>query len=104
MTDNRRASFRHTVDLPVELSPAEGGAPAERRIGNLSLGGAFVLGEKIAMGRRLKVRFMIPTQADAVEVQATVRWVTDEGIGLQFDGLRARDVWSLGKYFEQLEG
>ena len=31
-----------------------------------------------------------------------MRWSDDEPSGIQFDGLRARDVWALNKYFEQL--
>ena len=38
----------------------------------------------------------------AIETGATVRWSTDDSVGVQFDGLRAKDVWALGKYLEQL--
>ena len=38
---------------------------------------------------------------EPIEVGATVRWSDDKATGLQFDGLRARDVWALNKYFEQ---
>lgn len=101
MADNRRTSFRHAVDLPVELT-AKGGEAQVLRLGNLSEGGAFVLAVKLAMSTRVMLRFHIPTQAEVIETEGTVRWSTDEGVGVQFDGLRARDVWSLGKYFEQL--
>ena len=37
-----------------------------------------------------------------VEVGSTVRWSDAKGVGLQFDGLRARDVWALNEYFTQL--
>ena len=37
-----------------------------------------------------------------IVVTATVRWSDDKATGIQFDGLRARDVWALNKYFEQL--
>ena len=70
---------------------------------NLSLGGALVnAGTRYSMGQRLQISFVIPTQADPVEVGATVRWSDDKATGLQFDGLRARDVWALNKFFEQL--
>ncbi len=74
---------------------------------NLSLGGALVSFEKkIPMGARVHIVFSIPTlpaAAEAIDIGATVRWADQSGIGIQFDGLRARDVWGLNKYFEQLE-
>jgi hypothetical protein len=70
---------------------------------NLSLGGALVsAGAKFAMGQRVTISFTIPTGAEEIEVGATVRWSDDKATGLQFDGLRARDVWALNKFFEQL--
>ena len=70
---------------------------------NLSLGGAQVqAGSRIPMGQRLQIVFTIPTTPEPIEVGAVVRWSDDKATGLQFDGLRARDVWALNKYFEQL--
>ena len=70
---------------------------------NISLGGALVsAGTKYSMGTRLQISFMVPTIEHPIEVGATVRWSDDKATGLQFDGLRARDVWALNKFFEQL--
>ncbi len=70
---------------------------------NLSLGGALVsAGSRLAMGQKVQISFTIPTTPEPVEVGAVVRWSDDKATGLQFDGLRARDVWALNKYFEQL--
>ncbi len=70
---------------------------------NLSLGGALInAGMKFSMGQRVNVSFTIPTLETPIEVGATVRWSDDRATGLQFDGLRARDVWALNKFFEQL--
>ena len=70
---------------------------------NLSLGGALVTANtKYPMGRRVVVSFHVPTMAEAIEVGGTVRWSNVEGVGVQFDGLRARDVWALNEYFKQL--
>jgi PilZ domain len=83
---------------------AHGGEPVSITVSNLSLGGALVsAGVKYAMGARVVISFVVPTQPDAIEVGATVRWSDDKATGLQFDGLRARDVWALNKYFEQLQ-
>ena len=100
MADNRRAT-RHNVSLPVKLTVD--GVPNDCTMLNLSLGGALVAAKaKYAMGHRVQVSFHVPSMAEAIEVGATVRWSTSEGVGVQFDGLRARDVWALNEYFKQL--
>ena len=100
MADNRRTSTRHEVSLTGQLAIA--GEARSVQVMNLSLGGALVSGAKLSMGQRVSFSFTIPTQADAIEIGATVRWSDDKATGLQFDGLRARDVWALNKFFEQL--
>ena len=59
-------------------------------------------GREAADGSRVTITFNVPTMEEAIEVTATVRWSDDKATGIQFDGLRARDVWALNKYFEQL--
>ena len=101
MTDNRRTSTRHDVSLAATLTLD--GNPREATVVNLSLGGALVnAGAKLAMGQRVSISFVVPTLETAIEVTATVRWSDAKATGLQFDGLRARDVWALNKFFEQL--
>lgn len=101
MATNRRSQSRHEVSLAATLTLE--GQPRQATLMNLSLGGALVnAGMRYSMGARVQISFSIPTQADPVEVGATVRWSDDKATGLQFDGLRARDVWALNKFFEQL--
>ena len=101
MADNRRTSTRHAVSLTAQLGV--NGQNQTITLINLSLGGALVAaGAKYSMGQRVTISFAIPTQEQPVEVGATVRWSDDKATGLQFDGLRARDVWALNKFFEQL--
>ena len=77
-------------------------APEACRVKNLSMGGAFVETRKVPMGARVTVWFRLPLLEDEIQATGTVRWATDQGIGVQFDGLRARETWALGKYFEGL--
>jgi hypothetical protein len=100
VADNRRSSTRHTVSIPTKLTVD--GAARECTMVNLSLGGALLAGVKLAMGKRVQMVFAIPTAEGPIDIGATVRWTDDNGIGLQFDGLRARDVWALNEYFKQL--
>ena len=101
MADNRRTSTRHDVSLAAKLTLD--GNQREATVMNLSLGGALInAGAKLAMGSRVQISFSVPTLETPIEVGATVRWSDAKSTGLQFDGLRARDVWALNKFFEQL--
>jgi hypothetical protein len=103
VAENRRSSTRHDVDLAGTLAVGGAGAPAEAcQIKNLSLGGALIAARKLKMGERVHVTFRLPTLEDPIATAAVVRWASDDGVGVQFEGLRARDVWALGKYFESL--
>ncbi len=103
VADNRRSSARHVVSLAGTLSIA--GTPNACSIVNLSLGGALIVAtQRHAMGVRVHIAFKVPTFEDAIEVDATVRWADSTTVGIQFDGLRARDVWALNEYFKQLPG
>ena len=102
MAENRRTT-RHAVSIPAKLAFA--GEPTDCTILNLSLGGAQISSTiRHAMGERCQIRFFLPTIDEAVDVGATVRWSDDASVGIQFDGLRARDVWALNEYFKQLAG
>jgi hypothetical protein len=54
----------------------------------------------------VEVRFRIPTQPEPVDVTGEVRWVEPAkgdvpgGMGIRFQGLRARDVWALNRFFQ----
>jgi hypothetical protein len=98
----RRRSPRHDVQLDVELSMGGQRFGATTRM--LSLGGAFILFHgKPAFNTRIQLRFTLPGHAAAIEVGGLVRWSDERGFGVQFDGLRARDVWTLGRFFGRLE-
>jgi hypothetical protein len=101
VADNRRTSTRHDVSLSGTLSV--GGDARPMTVSNISLGGALVsTGTRFSMGQRVQIAFTIPTLDTPIEVGAVVRWSDEKVTGLQFDGLRARDVWGLNKLFEQL--
>lgn len=106
MSETRRQQTRHPVEVPASLEVE--GREFVGQFRNLSLGGAFLAtdleGAEVRTGARGTVRFEIPTQAEPISVGASIRWGSDEGFGLQFDGLRAREVWSLNQFFETLKG
>ncbi len=54
----------------------------------------------------IQVRFRIPTQPEPIEVTGEVCWVErggpgeNQGMGIRFQGLRAREVWALNRFFQ----
>jgi PilZ domain len=96
---SRRQNQRFPVDFEVDVTRGE--STLRARVRNASLGGLFIeLDDPPKLGDMLKVRFEIGGQT--VESMAVVRWHGPHGVGVQFDGQRARDVYALGKYFEAL--
>ncbi len=97
-----RSTTRHSVNLDTTVTFQE--AQSGQTIVNLSLGGALLtFGERLPIGTRLELGFRLPTAEEEIRVGAVVRWATDDSIGVQFDGLRAREVWSLNAFFKQSE-
>ena len=65
---------------------------------NISLGGMFIgASEELPYGTEAKVRLRLPALKEESEFPVTVRWVTPEGIGVQFGSLRALEVWALNQ-------
>jgi PilZ domain len=100
VAENRRTSTRHVVSIAATLKVD--GKDQACHVVNLSLGGALFSSQKLPMGQRVDISFKVPTIDEAIEIGAVVRWSDDKATGIQFDGLRARDVWALNKFFEAL--
>lgn len=107
--EHRRADQRHEHQLSVEFTFE--GLTHVARTRNVSLGGLFLVTDlPLPYGARLELRFAVPTQREPIEVGGQVRWTTvrqdaeGAGVGVRFDGLRARDVWALNKFFDRPEG
>jgi uncharacterized protein (TIGR02266 family) len=103
----RRTDPRYDRRVDVEISSE--GQPEIRAItSNVSLGGMFVeTNQLLTEQTRVQVRFKVPTQPEPVEVTGEVRWIErgdgerqTAGMGIRFQGLRARDVWALNRFFQ----
>jgi uncharacterized protein (TIGR02266 family) len=103
--EHRRSDRRYDRRVPIEFSYEGASHSAHTR--NISLGGVFIETDAtLPFGARVTLRFRVPTQSEAIEVEGQVRWLEmDEGrprgLGVRFEGLRARDVWALNKFFEK---
>jgi uncharacterized protein (TIGR02266 family) len=102
--EHRRSDRRYERRVSVDVTHEGSSFSAHTR--NISLGGVFIESESpLPFGARVSLKFRVSTQSEAVEVEGQVRWLEMEeghvhGIGIRFDGLRARDVWALNKFFE----
>jgi uncharacterized protein (TIGR02266 family) len=105
----RRIDPRYERQLDVEVV-ADGKKLTSRTV-NISLGGLFLDSSiPLELGVTVQLRFTLPTQPEPVEVAGDVRWVVKKdggahnGIGIRFQGLRARDVWALNQFFQSSAG
>jgi uncharacterized protein (TIGR02266 family) len=104
--EHRRSDRRYERKVPVDVT-YEGKAYGASTL-NISLGGMFIATEQaLPFGAKVQLKFRVPTQTEPIEVEGQVRWsgATDDsngrGIGVRFEGLRARDVWALNKFFDR---
>ena len=103
--EHRRSDRRYERRVDIDL--VHDGVTFSAVTRNISLGGVFVESDRsLPFGARIRLSFRVPTQGEPIVVDGQVRWLEmDEGhvkgIGIRFEGLRARDVWALNKFFEQ---
>lgn len=103
LTDHDRTSGRHPVDLAAAVRVPGAKVRAQIcRLRNLSIGGTFVELGRLPMGTQISITFGLPTINERLSLDAVVQWATDEGVGVQFEGLRAWEVWVLWRYLESL--
>jgi hypothetical protein len=102
--ESRRTQPRFERRLDVEA--IVGAATYRGTTRDLSLGGlCMVMAAPLTFGQRVRLRFWLPAAKDAVEVDGEVRWSegaapAEQTFGLRFFGLRAKDVWAVGKYLQ----
>ncbi len=97
----RRVHERYDRQIPVVI--VHGDRELEGTTRNISLGGMFVdaSGTMPAVGSEARVRMRLPALKEQTEVPVVVRWVTSEGVGVQFGSLRALEVWALNQLFKK---
>jgi len=102
----RRIDPRYDRQLEIEVQFEGKKQISQTR--NISLGGLYLeSATALPIGTTVQLRFQLPTQPEPVEVAGDVRWVIKQegpndknGVGIRFQGLRARDVWALNRYFQ----
>jgi type IV pilus assembly protein PilZ len=102
-TDTRRAYDRLDITFDVVVHHAD--RELEATCLNISQGGMFVqTPEPLPIDAQLSVVFRLPDIAQPVTAQARVAWSeqkTRRGVGVQFLGLRAIEVWAINQLFRR---
>lgn len=102
--EDKRRTKRFDVQLAVRVR--RGDEEVSGMTQNLSLGGMLASVDfepAVQLGDKVRVSFCVPQLAEPIEVEAEVRWTAGTGTGFQFAaGLRAKQTWALGKFFDSL--
>ena len=105
----RRRQQRYPVDIPVEMTVR--GHKIKGTARNMSVGGMFIETDStLAMGDEILLEFTVPSPRQLVAVKSQVRWLektkddnAGTGVGVLFLALRAKYVWALNKFFNELQ-
>ncbi|MCX5743588.1 MAG: PilZ domain-containing protein [Proteobacteria bacterium] len=103
----RRGHFRGRARpgrvLPIRFRVDGAWVASETR--NIGVGGAFIVCTPVpTVGRDLQVELVLPTNEQRFELPAVVRWVADDGMGVQFIDVDVDVLLELNDYFSTLTG
>jgi len=99
--ENRRHQ-RAPVDLVVEITTKTSDARIQGQASDLSLGGMFVRTDKPQpFGAEVIVHATLTAKKTPFELAAVVRWTRDDGMGLQFLPLGARETHAIIELTQQ---
>jgi hypothetical protein len=92
----KRRHTRYQVDLPLMFID-EDGVSTQARCTSLSLGGMFIVTDHLLPpGGPLRIQLRLPEAT--LLLPASVRWKSDNGLGVQHSLLGARDTFVLTEY------
>jgi hypothetical protein len=103
MSNNNRQHLRIDFVSGVEIVVA--GAAQGARTVNISQGGVFIeTPQPPALDAKVVLRIALPGVPETCAIPCIVRWGKgDEGVGLQFENLRAIEVWAINKLLKTLQ-
>jgi Tfp pilus assembly protein PilZ len=102
MNGNRK-HVRHSYSTEVELLIDENTSETGTSL-NISTGGIFIDNDTpLADGSKISIIMTIPGIPEPCTIPCIVRWFKKgDGLGLQFESLRAIEVWALNKLIRGL--
>ena len=93
---------RASVELPVRFQRGDEVVRAVAR--NVSVGGMFIATDSpAAYGATITVEMPLPGLTELASIAATVRWTNDEGMGVQFGVMGARETHGLLRVVRETE-
>jgi hypothetical protein len=93
---DKRQYERHPVS--IDVSVLHGEQRFEARSRDISLGGMFILTDRpLPYGTACKIELLLPALPTPAVIEATVRWSGEDGMGVQFGALRARETWAINQ-------
>ncbi len=100
MNTGRRVHERYERRLRVVVRGD--GSVIECVTKNISLGGMYLITDNdLPYGTPVELDLYLPALKEEVTIQAVVRWVKPDGMGVQFGSLRAREVWAFNQLFRE---
>ena len=95
MVEQRR-SHRSPLDAIVHVKRKGGDDIATGQARDVSVGGMFVeTMSSLPFGTEVIVHVRLPGHKDELAMPAVVRWIREDGIGLQFGLLGARETYAI---------
>ena len=101
VSSDLRGHSRMQLRVPIKFFVGDRQYDGHTR--DLSVGGVFIETDvAVRYGNRVRVVLSLPTGGEPVDAGAVVRWIEDRvGFGVQFDGLRAREVYALTRFLSR---
>jgi uncharacterized protein (TIGR02266 family) len=92
-----RDAERCAIELVVVIQ-TEDNAPLRGLSRDIGIGGMFIRTETpIAYGSSVVLKITLPTRASPLELTGVVRWMSDDGMGIQFDSMGALETYEITK-------
>ncbi len=94
----KRKHPRTTVDLDATLTVEDGSDSIAGHVKDLSIGGMFFIGDaQLPFGTKVTVTIAFPPPAGALPLPAVVRWKREDGCGLQFGLVGAKETHAIAQ-------
>ena len=93
----KRQHPRLAVDLEALVTVEGNEEPIHGRVRDLSIGGMFFVGEQLQFGANVKVSIAFPKPSGTLVFPAIVRWRADDGSGLQFGLVGAKETHAIAQ-------